>query len=224
MMKIYGLPISVHVRKVVVAAIYKGIAFENTPVFPFDPPPGWRDLSPTGLIPAITDGDFALADSSAIVHYLDAAHSGPRLVPEDPAAMAKAMFFDAYAGQTLFRDAIHILFFQHKLAPAVLNQPTDQGAVDKVNAEPLPQIFSYLNAVLGSNDYLLGSTPCVADIAVASNLANYNYLSYRLDEASYPELAAFFARMACWPPFADALSREAPFAEKFGLDRAWIEN
>lgn len=223
MIKIYGLPISVHVRKVIVAAIYKSTAFENVPVFPFDPPAGWRDLSPTGLIPAMVDGTFALADSSAITHYLDATQSGPRLIPEDPKAMAKAMFFDAYAGQTLFRDAIHTLFFQHKLAPAVLKQPTDQGVVDQVIAGPLPQILGYLNGALEC-DYLLGSSPCIADLAIASNLTNYNYLGYRVDEATYPALAAYFYRMAAWAPFADALNREAPFAEQFGLDRGWIGN
>lgn len=221
MIKIYGLPISVHVRKVIVAAIYKGIDFENVPVFPFDPPVGWRDLSPTGQIPALTDGAFSLADSSAITHYLDVTYGGPRVIPEDPQAMAKAMFFDAYAGQTLFRDAIHTLFFQHKLAPAVLKQPTDQEVVDKVLAGPLPQIFRYLNEVLES-PYLLGSTPCIADLAITSNLINYNYLGYRVDKALYPALAGYFDRMGTWAPITDALVREAPFAEQFGLDDSWI--
>ena len=36
------------------------------PVIPDNPPPNWRALSPTGLIPAMQDGDFTLADSTAI--------------------------------------------------------------------------------------------------------------------------------------------------------------
>jgi glutathione S-transferase len=221
MIKIYGLPLSVHVRKTIVAAIYKDIAHENVPVFPFDPPAGWRDLSPTGLIPAMRDGDFTLADSTAITHYLDTSYPGPRIVPQEPKAMATAMFLDAYAGQTLFRNAIHILFFQHKLAPAVLKQPADQAIIDGVLNGPLPQFLGFLDGAL-KGSYFAGSTPTIADIAVASNLVNYSYLGYRLDAAAYPSLSVFFDRMIGWAPFADALAREAPFAEKMALDRDFL--
>ncbi len=221
MIKIYGLPFSVHVRKTLVTAIYKDIAYENVPVFPFEPPAGWRDLSPTGLIPAMRDGDFTLADSTAITHYLDTGRPGPRVVPEEPRAMATAMFFDAYAGQTLFRNAIHILFFQHKLAPAVLRQPTDHAVVDGVLNGPLPQFLGFLNGAL-KGDYFAGAAPTIGDIAVASNLINYSYLGYRLDAAAYPALAAFLDRMIGWAPLAQALANEAPFAEKMALDRGFL--
>lgn len=221
MIKIYGLPFSVHVRKTLVTAIHKNIAHENVPVFPFEPPAGWRDLSPTGLIPAMSDGDFTLADSTAITHYLDTSRPGPRIVPEEAKAMATAMFFDAYAGQTLFRDAIHILFFQHKLAPAILKQATDQAVVDGVLNGPLPQFLGFLNGAL-RGDFFVGSAPTIGDIAIASNLINYSYLGYRLDAAAYPALTTFFDRMIGWAPLAEALTREAPFAEKMALDRGFL--
>ena len=55
MLRIYGVPISVHTRKVIVAAIAKGLAHEVVPVVPVipdNPPPNWRELSPTGTPPA----------------------------------------------------------------------------------------------------------------------------------------------------------------------------
>jgi glutathione S-transferase len=221
MIKIYGLPISVHVRKTLVTAIHKGIAHENVPVLPFEPPAGWRELSPTGLIPAMSDGEFTLADSTAITHYLDIVHPGPRIVPEEPRAMATAMFFDAYAGQTLFRNAIHILFFEQKLAPAVLKRRTNSAVVDEVLNGPLPQFLSFLNGALKGN-FFVGRAPTIGDIAIASNLVNYGYLGYRVDAATYPALASFFDRMIGWAPLAEALTREAPFAEKMALDRGFL--
>ena len=62
MLKIYGVPISVHTRKVILAAKEKGIAYENEAVIPFTPPPGWDELSPTGKIPVATDGDLHVPD------------------------------------------------------------------------------------------------------------------------------------------------------------------
>ena len=37
MLKIYGVPISVHTRKVIVAALHKGLSFEVIPVVPVIP-------------------------------------------------------------------------------------------------------------------------------------------------------------------------------------------
>ena len=69
MITIHGVPLSVHTRKAIVTAILKDIDYKFEvviPVMPDNPPPNWRALSPTGLIPAMQDGDFTLADSTAI--------------------------------------------------------------------------------------------------------------------------------------------------------------
>ena len=52
MLKIHGVPFSAHTRKVIVAAIEKGIPYEIVPVIPLTPPPGWTELSALGLIPS----------------------------------------------------------------------------------------------------------------------------------------------------------------------------
>ncbi|MCW1427825.1 glutathione S-transferase family protein [Novosphingobium sp. JCM 18896] len=221
MIEIFGLPIAVHVRKAIVVALYKDIAFENVPVFPFDPPPGWRELSPTGLIPAMREGDFTLADSTAIAHYLDVSRPGPRIVPEEPRTMARAMFIDAYAGQTLFRNAIQGLFFQHKLSPMLFGKPTDQAVVDAILAGPLPEFLTFLDSAVDGSHFA-GNSHTIGDIAVASNLVNYCYLGYRLDRSTYPALAAFLDSMIGWPPFAEALAQEAKYAREMMLDREFL--
>ena len=66
MLRIHGVPFSAHTRKVILAAIEKGIAYELVPVVLLAPPAGWTDLSPLGLIPAIEHDGQALADSSVI--------------------------------------------------------------------------------------------------------------------------------------------------------------
>ena len=47
-MKIYGVPLSVHTRKVILAARIKEIPHEVEvviPVIPDNPPPNWREIS-----------------------------------------------------------------------------------------------------------------------------------------------------------------------------------
>src|SRR6185503_20622514 len=47
--------------------------------------PGFRDRALTGRVPALQHGDFWLAESSAIVEYLDEAFPDrPKMLPEDP--------------------------------------------------------------------------------------------------------------------------------------------
>jgi hypothetical protein len=63
--KIFGVPISVHTRKVVIAARLKSIPREVVPVIPVipdNPPPNWLSISPTGLIPALDDNGYAASD------------------------------------------------------------------------------------------------------------------------------------------------------------------
>ena len=35
-------------------------------------------------MPGFADGDYYLADSSAIIHYLEAKHPDPEMIPADP--------------------------------------------------------------------------------------------------------------------------------------------
>ena len=221
MLTIHGVPISVHTRKVIISAMLKGIPYAIEPVIPFTPPPGWRELSPTGLIPVISDGDYALADSAAICAYLERKHPEPALVPAEPRELGRALFLEAYAGGTLFRTVIHGLFVQKVIRPGILGEPTDQGAIDRILGEVLPQVFGYLDGAC-EGAYLVADRLTLADIALASNLINFHYLGFRVDADAYPRLARYAAAMIAREPFRKALEAEAPFAEKMGLDRSFI--
>jgi len=69
MLKIYGVPISVHTRKVIAAVLAKGLKYELEVVVPIGPsslPAKWETISPTGKVPAVEDGDVVIADSSSL--------------------------------------------------------------------------------------------------------------------------------------------------------------
>src|SRR5688572_2820833 len=171
MLKIYGVPISVHTRKVIVAAIAKGLEHEVVPVVPVipdNPPPNWRELSPTGLIPALTDGDFTLADSSAICAYLERIQPEKPLYPREAREYARALSLEQYAG-TLFSQVVRPLFHEVFVHPKVQNVPTDAGKIEAVLTQAVPETFGHLDRMAGE-DLFFGKTLSIADIAVASNL------------------------------------------------------
>jgi len=218
MLKIYGVPISVHTRKVIVAAIAKGVPHEVVPVVPVipdNPPPNWRDLSPTGLIPAITDGDFTVADSSAICAYLERVHPAQPLYPQAARDYARALSLEQYAG-TLFSEVVRPLFHEVFVHPKVRNIPTDQSKIDAVLGEAIPQMFGYLDR-MADGGFLAGDAMSVADIAVASNLVTYQYIGFDLYRSRYPRLAALFDRVLEQPAMREALKREKGVVDSMGL-------
>jgi glutathione S-transferase len=221
MLKIYGVPISVHTRKVLVAARAKKIPFENAPVIPFNPPADWDRLSPTGKIPVATDGDFTLPDSSVICAYLERLHPAPALYPAEPRAYAKALWLEEYADGTVFRDVVHGLFFQKVIRPNILKQEADKAAIAAIEGHALPRVFGYLESAAAAGD-LAAERVGIGEIAVTSNLVNVHYLGYAIETRRYPKLAAFFARQLRQPAMAAALAAEQPVAAQMGLDAKFL--
>ena len=221
MFTIYGVPLSIHVRKVIVTALEKRLEHQVETVFPFDPPPGWRDLSPTGKIPAMKHGDLTLADSSVIVAYLEKRFPELPLSPSDPAQYARALWFEEYMDSQIAPDVIG-LFQQKILAPLVHKREPDAAVINRLLNEDLPPKLDYLERSL-QGDYLVGGRVSVADITLASDLTIFHYIGCTLDPARYPNLLGHFNRMLKRDSFRKALAAEQPFAEKMGLDRGFLQ-
>jgi glutathione S-transferase len=218
--KVYGVPFSVHTRKVIVALRLKQIPYEVIPVAPVNPatlPPDWPRISPTGLIPAIDDAGFLLADSSAIVQYLERKAPEPPLLPSESKAYVRALALDAWAGSELFRRIIHPIFHHQIVFPVLRKQPGDQATIDAALNSAAPAAFAYLEQQLDGAS-LVGDEPSIADVAVVSNLLLFHYLGHRLEAARYPKLARYFRAQLDWPVLASVLKDERPMVEGMGLD------
>ena len=224
MLTIYGVPLSVHTRKTLLTALLKGLEHKFVvviPVIPGNPPANWSALSPTGLIPVLQDGDFTLADSTAICLYLEKKHPSAPILPPDARQYGRALWFDAYAGGTLFRQVVHPLFHQSVVAPNINKVPTDQSAVGKVLNEVRPKIFGYLESQI-DGAFLVGKSLTLADIAVASNFLVYQYCGFTIDAAHYPKLARYLRDIIGVDFFQKVLEQEKPFAEQLGLNRSFL--
>lgn len=219
-MKLHGVPLSVHTRKVQLALRAKGLDHDLNVVIPITPenlPENWSRLSPTGLIPVIEDGDFTLPDSGAILQYLDAKHPATPLIPVDPKERGRAVWFEAYLG-AFFRDVMHPLFHQRIVVPMRGGAP-DTGLTGRVLSEVAPRYFGYLDGEI-RGDWLVGETFSIADIAVGANLVLFQYLGEDVPAERYPALSTYFRRLVATPVFLEQLASETPFAEQMGLSQA----
>jgi glutathione S-transferase len=223
-LKIYGVPLSVHTRKVIIAARIKDIPHEVEvviPVIPDNRPPDWRKISPTGLIPAIDDGGFILADSTAILLYLERKKPQPALLPANDRDYATALFIDLWAGSALFRNVIHPIFHNQVVNPNIRKIASDRAAIHAALTNSAPEAFAYLES-LRPETFLVGGALSIADLTVTSNLILFHYLGHRIDASRFPKLHAYFARHIGSSLLASVLNEETPYVQQMGLDRSWL--
>lgn len=208
-MKLYGTAYSPYVRKVLVGLAEKGQSFEHVPLFFHDPDPAFQAASPVGKIPAFDDDGHLLADSSAILFYLEAKYPNPALIPTDPKARGRAVWFDKYGDTEMF-PVIITPFANRVVKPKLQGKPGDEGAVAKALTEGLPKIYDYLESQI-SGPYLVGDAFSIADISVVTGFHNLHLAEEKVDAARWPKLAKYVAATLDRPSFATALAaRTAP--------------
>lgn len=206
-MKVFGVPFSPFVRKVYLVAALKGVEIEPALANPRDPSPEFLACSPFRKMPAILDGDFALADSSAIAAYIDAKHPEPALYPADPCARGKAVWWEEFA-DTIVMPASGKVVFNRFVSPRFFGQPGDEAAAEQGVADLQP-LFAYLETEAPASGWLAGEAFSIADIAVATALKTLSYVGVALDTAAHPKACAWYARVAELPVWQEVAAREA---------------
>lgn len=207
-MILYGASISPFVRKVLMFAAEKGITLDHKPVTPHADDERFKAASPLGKIPALVDGDYTLADSTAIVTYLEAKFPAHPLIPLEAKARGKAIWYEEFADTVIFPVGT-VLFLNRVLLPKVRNIPGDSARADEM-AKQLPALFSYLENVV-TPGFLVGDSLSIGDIAITSMLVNLSYSGGEIDAAQYPQLAAYFARIAARPSISGLIAGERQF-------------
>ncbi len=212
-MILFGSSISPFVRKVLAFAAEKGIALDNQRVGIGDPDPAFRAASPFGKMPALADGDYNLADSSAIIHYLEAKQPSPALIPADPHLRGKTVWFDEFADTILFACG-GAIFFNRVVAPRFLGRDGDLAVLDDAERETLPPLLDYLEGEIPDSGFLVGDRLTLADLAVASPFANLAHCGVAVDPARHPKAAGYVATILTRPSFAASVARETAFLER----------
>src|SRR4030095_10515466 len=217
LMILYGSTMSPFVRKVAAFAAEKGIELDLQPTgFP-NPSPEFIAASPFKKMPALVDGDYTLADSSAIIHYLEAKFPQPELIPADPRERGRTIWFDEYADTLLFACGAK-MFFNRIVAPYFLKRPGDEAVADAAEREELPPILDYLETVVpDGGGFLVGDSLTLADIAVAGPFANLGHLGIRFDRHRHPRTAAYVDRILARPSFSQWIERESALLAKVAV-------
>ncbi|WP_203070641.1 glutathione S-transferase family protein [Falsiroseomonas ponticola] len=142
--EIIGIPQSNFVWAARIAAGEKGVPHVSTPL-----PPGHPDLAglhPLGRIPVLRQGELVLAESRAIMAFIDQAFDGPALMPRDPRAAARAEQWVSL----IVTAAEPVLIRQHLFAylfPGTADGRPDPGRVE-ATLPGLERHLAWLDAAL----------------------------------------------------------------------------
>lgn len=205
-MLIYGALLSPFVRKVCVIAAEKGLPWQLKLTSPQGTDPEFVAASPFGKIPAIRDGDFTLADSSAIFAYLEAKCPVPALLPTNAQARGRAVWFDEYADTILAPPCLKVLF-NRLVGPKFMKIAGDEAIAAQGEAE-LPRLYDYLEGVCPANGWLAGEMFGLADIAVASVLRTTEYVHLVPRPDLYPAITAWYGRVRERPAWQQVAAQE----------------
>jgi glutathione S-transferase len=212
-MIVYGASLSPFVRKVLAYGAEKGLELDHKPLGLGSDDPDFLAASPFRKIPAFSDGEFGISDSSAIIHYLEAKYPEPALIPAEPEARARTIWFDEFA-DTILCTCGAKMFFNRIVAPRFLGREGDLETADKAEKEELPPILDYLERTIPESGWLVGEGITLADIAVATAFANFRHLGMTIDSQRYPKVSRFADRMLARPSFSGWVERETAFLQK----------
>lgn len=199
-MIVYGSSLSPFVRKTLTFIGEKGLAADHRPIRPQAALPEFRACSPLGKIPGFSDGDYRLADSSAICHYLERKYPAPALFPSGAEDLGRMVWFEEFHDTVLFAAAAKV-FFQLRVRPMLFNESPDLAIVDHALTKELPPLFDHLEQQI-TGPFLVGGKLSLADIAIHCPFVNLKLVGHPIDAQRWPKLAGYLAGLLARPAFA----------------------
>ncbi len=169
----------------------------------------YKRVNPQELIPALVDGGHTIAQSLAIIEYLDETHPEPPLLPRDPFGRARVRQL-AYAVACDIHPVNNLRVLLHLRDK--LGQ--DEPARAEWQRRWIALGFAALETLLQSPEtgkYCHGDAPTMADCCLIPQMANARRVN--LDLAPYPSLLRIEDEALGHPAFIAAAPGAQPDAE-----------
>jgi glutathione S-transferase len=160
---VMGTERSSYVQSVRFAFAEKGIAYQHQSIAPRTPE--ILAQNPFGKVPVFRCGELSLYESSAILHYINEVFPGPALMPEAPAARAKAEQWISVINCYAYRAIVQDFILQH-IFPRGADGKPDMSVVAAAEPE-IKKNLAAIDAAYGASDYLVENQFSLPDILLA---------------------------------------------------------
>jgi glutathione S-transferase len=193
-MKLYVNVLSPNVRRVRLVVAAAGLDVEEKTV-DFakgeHKSPDYMAMNPNGAVPTLTDGDFVLTESRAMMQYLAAKKPESGLLPKDEmqrADVTRWQFWDA----SHFSSHLGTIAFEKVVKPMMGMGEPNQAKIDEALTN-WKRFAAVLDKRLAGKTYVVGDTLTIADLTLASSLMYSKQSEIPLSD--FPNLQAWFGRM-----------------------------
>ena len=166
----------------------------------------YTNKNPQGLLPALETTQGVLAQSLAILEWLEETHPDTPLLPSNSWDKAQVRSFCyAIASDIHPIDNLRVLKYLSGELAATDEQKSTWYRHWIIEG------FSSLEAILGEHDYCFGDKPSLADICLVPQV--FNALRFKVDMSLYPKISAIYARCNSLQAFIDAAPENQPDAQ-----------
>jgi glutathione S-transferase len=148
LIRVYRIPFSTNVERIALAAGHKNVAVEWIDVDPEDRS-AVEAVSGQPRVPVLELGGFVLADSPAILEWLEARHPEPSLLPREPSRRAEVRIFVDWFNRVWKR-------FPNEIEGQLVDAEPDPGTSVAREAAHMLAALELFEGLLDGRDYLCG--------------------------------------------------------------------
>lgn len=163
--------------------------------------PAYRSINPQALVPALTVEDTTIAQSLAIIEYLDETHPDPPLMPRSPVNRARVRAM-ALAIACDMHPLNNLRVLNYLRSPLGQNEETVNAWYRHWIAVGFSGLEQEARRATGDGRHMFGQSVTVADIYLVPQM--FNARRFKCDLEPYPTLRAISAHLESLPAFAKA--------------------
>lgn len=214
-MKLYTYFRSSAAYRVRIALNLKGLQYDALPVHLLKAggeqrQEEFRQINPSGLVPAFQDDRITLTQSMAIIEYLDERFPAVPLLPQDIIGRARVREL----AQIIACD-IHPLnnlrVLRHLVGELKLDEDAKNAWIRHWIREGLASLEAHLARDPAAGPFCHGGAPTVADCFLVPQV--FNAQRFDIDISAYPNIARIHALCVDLPAFVAAHPSKQPDAE-----------
>jgi maleylpyruvate isomerase len=171
--------------------------------------PEYRAVNPQGLVPALVVEDTTVAQSLAIIEYLDEVYPEPPLMPRSPVNRARVRAM-ALAVACDMHPLNNLRVLNYLRSPLGHDEETVNAWYRHWIAVGFGGLEQEARRATGDGRHMFGTSVTIADIYIVPQM--YNARRFKCDVEPYPTLRAICAHLEALPPFAKAVPEAQPGA------------
>jgi glutathione S-transferase len=212
MLKFYHVPLSSNSRRVWISLLEKQLEFEDIrmQLNGDQMQPEFLAMNPFHHIPVLSDDDFTVIESLAILDYLEAQYPTPSFTPTDAKSLATMRMLQMVSVNELQPAFFPLL--RHRV-----DLPEDPAKPLQAAQEQVNTVLNFYQKHLGDNLYLVGEQITLADFVVITLFLDLKALRFPLED--YPKLLAWCDRLM----ERETVQKTTPTAEEIEAAYAFVK-